>query len=544
MPSQPSSASEDRLLVCNCFKTMDLSDSGNALGNRLAAPVCSQLCRDEIGLFESAIADGQPFAVACTQEAPLFREIAEEADASDRVRFFNIRETAGWSETQENLTPKILALTAEADLQALQRPAPAKTLSSDGLCMIYGAGQAALDAALALEGILSVTLVLTSTDDVLLPPVLPFPIFCGHIRSLEGALGGFQVVLDGYAPMLPSSRRTPEFLLPKDGARSSCSVVIDLSGHTAPVTAPHKRDGYLRADPADPLAVSRVLHTAGELIGDFEKPVYVAYQSDICAHSHAGKTGCSKCLDACPAGAIHSLGTMIEVDPAICGGCGSCAVVCPTGAISYQYPYRDDLIDRVQALAGTFLNASGSHPELLIHSMDHGFNLISALARYGNGLPAHVLPLGLHTVTSFGHEAMITAFLAGFQRIFILADPKDAEELAALTFEMEMVRALLTGMGHSAEHRLTILTENDPDRLENALAANSPLPLGHQPARIAPKGSKRDVARLAITTLRTLPIHSRMLSISPLPRLMDRSQSTPTAARCAWPACRHARQAL
>ncbi|WP_417667013.1 4Fe-4S dicluster domain-containing protein [Roseibium sp.] len=504
MSSRELPASDERILLCNCFKTMDLDASAEALAARMAAPTCSQLCRDEVGTFEVALDAGGPLLVACTQEAPLFREIAEEAGAGDKVRFVNIRETAGWTGKRNHPAAKIQALIADADFQRDSRPAPSKPITSDGMCLVYGRGQAALDAALELEGDLSVTLVLTETDDLVLPAVLPFPVFSGRIRSLKGALGSFDVVLNGYAPMLPSSRGKPEFLMPRDGAKSNCSVVVDLSGETAPITAPHKRDGYLRAEPGDTAAIATALREAADLVGEFEKPLYVAYQADICAHGHAGKTGCSNCLDACPAGAIQSLGEKIEVDPAICGGCGSCAATCPTGAITYQYPYRADLLGRVQALLGTYTAAGGKNPVLLIHGNEHGTEVIGALARFGDGLPDNVLPLGLHAVTGFGHEAMMTAFLSGATRIVFLADPREADELAPLESEAALARALLAGMGHASEGRVVVLADSDPDNLEAAVAGPSISPVVSSPRRIVAAGGKRDVARLAITALHSV----------------------------------------
>ncbi|WP_417684354.1 4Fe-4S dicluster domain-containing protein [Roseibium sp.] len=504
MPANEPQVRDERLLLCNCFKTMDLTASAEALADRLAAPTCSQLCRDEIGTFETALGEGGRLLVACTQEAPLFREIAEEAEADDRVRFVNIRETAGWAAKGSNPTPKIRALIADAEFQKGMRPTPSKPINSDGMCLVYGRGQAALDAAMELEGDLSVTLVLTAIDDIVLPAVLPFPIFSGRIRSLSGALGSFEVVLNGYAPMLPSSRGKPEFLMPRDGAKSKCSVVVDLSGETAPITAPQKRDGYLRAEPSDTVAIAEVLREAATLVGEFEKPLYVAYQADICAHSHAGKTGCSNCLDACPAGAIQSTGEKIAVDPAICGGCGSCAATCPTGAITYQYPYRADLLGRVQTLLGTFIEASGktaNPPVLLLHGNDHGTEMIGALARFGDGLPDNVLPLGMHAITGFGHEAMITAFLAGARRIVLLADPKEADELLPIQNEAALAKALLAGMGHDAEDRIEILVTSDPDELANTLLVKAGSAIVESPRRIAAAGGKRDVSRLAISAL-------------------------------------------
>ena len=64
--------------------------------------------------------------------------------------------------------------------------------------------------------------------------------------------------------------------------------------------------------------------------------------ASICAHSVNGQTVCSRCIDACPAEAIVSIGERIEVNPNLCQGGGSCATVCPSGAIRYRYPNLRD----------------------------------------------------------------------------------------------------------------------------------------------------------------------------------------------------------
>jgi ferredoxin len=495
------SASQSRLLLCNCYKTMKLSDTADALSEQLAAPLCTELCRGELSVFETALGSGEPLLVGCTQEAPLFQEVADEADVGDMVDFVNIRETAGWTETRTPLAPKVRALLAEAELRDSARPTPIKAIESDGLCLVYGAGQAALDAALALEDNLSVSLVLSDPGDLILPSVLPFPIFKGKLASLQGSFGGFQVTLDGYAPMLPSSRGAPEFLMPRDGARSTCSLVVDLSGETPPLTAAHRRDGYFRAEPSDTAAIARVTREAAEMVGEFEKPLYVAYQEDICAHGYAGKTGCTKCLDACPAGAITSTGDKIAIDPGICGGCGSCAGHCPTGAISYQYPHRGDLLNRIQTLLGTYMSCGGKDPVLLVHSAERGGALINALARFGGGLPGHVLPLSLHAVTAVGHDALVTAFVAGAHRVVILCDPEISDEILPLEAESDLTRALLSGMGHDSDDRIDLVCSNDPDVLAEILNRPARPPVVEKAGRFSPVGGKRDVARMAISAL-------------------------------------------
>ena len=69
-----------KILLCNCGKTMNVDGAaiGAALGHDALA-VHTQLCRTDMAAYETALGGGGPLLVACTQEAPLFSEVAAEA---------------------------------------------------------------------------------------------------------------------------------------------------------------------------------------------------------------------------------------------------------------------------------------------------------------------------------------------------------------------------------------------------------------------------------------------------------------------------------
>ncbi|MDJ0931422.1 4Fe-4S binding protein [Breoghania sp.] len=228
------------------------------------------------------------------------------------------------------------------------------------------------------------------------------------------------------------------------------------------------------------------------MVGTFEKPLYVSYDANICAHSRSGR---------CPAGAVSDAGDAVAYDHGICAGCESCAASCPTGAVSYAYPRRADFAQRTQTLVTIYGEADGSHPVLLLHDETHGADLIATAARFGRGLPANVLPLGLHSIFQTGHETTLAAILNGAEHIVWLANPHKAEERPPLDAQIELAEALLAGFGHEAIGRLHVLEIVDPDAMEEMLYGLPARP-GAKPRRLATISGKRDMAHAVLGQLR------------------------------------------
>jgi hypothetical protein len=102
----------------------------------------TELCRKEMAAFEAAARGGE-CVVACTQEAPLFAEVAEGIGAKGDLKFVNIREVAGWSAEGKHATPKIAALLAAAELPEPE-PVPSVSYESGGHLLVIGPADVAV----------------------------------------------------------------------------------------------------------------------------------------------------------------------------------------------------------------------------------------------------------------------------------------------------------------------------------------------------------------------------------------------------------------
>ena len=489
-----------RLLVCNCNQTMPLDSATGALAQGDGAPfIHSALCRSQLGNFRDAVAAGGPLTVCCTQEAPLFGEIGQEGGLDEEaLTFVNIRERAGWSDEAAKAGPKIAALIAEASVAGA--PTTQVSLSSDGICLVYGKDQSALDAARQLSARLDVTLLLKESAGIVPPSLMDVPVFHGRITRSAGHLGAFEISVDDYAPANPASRDAFSFDRPRNGAVSKCDLILDLTGETPLFTGHDKRDGYFRPDPGDPVAVQKALFELSDMVGEFAKPRYVDFKPDLCAHSRSRKTGCSRCIDVCPAGAISPDGDVVAFDPYICGGCGACNSVCPTGAAHYAFPQTTTLVERLSVLMQAYADAGGRDAALFVHDPVDGSAMVDMAARFGRGLPAHVIPFAVTQVTQIGLDFLAAAFAFGVGRVVLHAHPRKQDEIGGLAGQIGLAETVLTGLGFDSG-RVELLIESDPDAVESRLWSME-RSAGVSPRFFLPLGGKREIMDTALAQLR------------------------------------------
>lgn len=502
-----------RILICSCDGTVPLGTEAIRCGCNSEPITATQLCGAELDRFRSIAAQDGPVTVACTQEAALFSDIAAQAGRVGSVQFANIRETAGWSSEGALAGPKMAALLAAAAEPAPD--VPFVKLESGGVILICGRDETALEAGNLLKDHLDVTVLIEPQATIAPPRKTIFPVAKGKVSTATGHLGAFEVTINEFAQSRPSSRNVLEFGPSRDGARSNCDIILDLTGGTAFFPASDLRDGYLRADPGSPVATLLAVVKARDLVGTFEKPRYITFDASLCAHSRSGVTGCTRCLDLCPTGAIAPAGDSVAIDPNICAGCGQCAAACPTGAASYALPSADALMRKLRAMIMTYSQAGGERAVVLVHDEPHGVPLIDALARFGDGLPAHVLPFAVSEITQVGLENIAAAFAYGASAMRFLLRDKPRHDVSGLRRTMALADPILSGLGFGP-NRVAAVETDDPDVLIAALRAIPLMPPAPRPASFRAVGRKKDVLRFALSELhRAAPVSADIIALPP-----------------------------
>ena len=354
------------------------------------------------------------------------------------------------------------SLPSDSAAQLARRDAIAKAMDSrqsttalvgyraTGLVLIVGPEPYALSVAEQLVG--KVTLAILATEGNNLSAGSEKPVFTREIggqiilvaaadlMDIGGYLGAFEVTVDvnGESQNLAGLMNLTS---------QTFDVILDL-GRKPAITLELPPPGYFAVS-ANRENMPKVLEEIAGLNGEFEKPQYVHYDPDICAHGERGIIGCTRCIDTCPAGAVISIGERVEVDVHRCHGMGSCSAGCPTGALTYAYPSLGDTMNGLRQALTAWRISGMPAPCILLYDSDSGAEYLrTGCADFPDG----VLPWRVEEIGSTGVEIWLSALAYGAVGIRILThELTPGAVLTTLAQQIELIRCLLEGLDYDGQ---------------------------------------------------------------------------------------------
>lgn len=251
--------------------------------------------------------------------------------------------------------------------------------------------------------------------------------------SLSGHMGNFQLTLTDQSGI---------------NTIISADMVLDLS-EAALIQSEILPPAYF-APQAD--EIEAVIDQMHDLVGVFTKPRFFDYDASICAHSRSGLTGCTHCIDACPADAIISIGEKVQVTPQLCQGGGACATACPSGAIRYNYPSLAFMLDRTRTLLKHYTEQGGDQACVVFFRAEYELPY---------ELDEHILPIACEELASTGAELWAATLSYGARQVILIADDTTpTKSLSTLEQQVATLKTQLQAMGY-AEKALQLVNSLD-----------------------------------------------------------------------------------
>ena len=343
--------------------------------------------------------------------------------------------------TDSNGQARRTAITDTVELSNLIPPTV--SYESRGNLLIIGAQDIITELAAQFSSLNSVTLLATSAVADSAPTALDSKIFFSNEVTISGYLGAFAVSCRVTDSLVNAYTNLAAVTIGGD----SFDLILDMSSeslmHTE-IPAP----GYYAVG-AGKVTLATVIETLPEMLGTFDKPKYFRLNNDLCAHSSRGVGGCTRCIDACPAGALSSNGHAIDINPFLCQGVGTCAMACPTEAISYALPEPEKTQNFIYRLLNNYQMAGGEKPTILFFGDRDRQTVAETLPL----LPSSVIPIALEELATIGIDTWFSALLYGAHQVLLATNtayiPVTIERV--LNDELDIAKTFLTALGFAGE---------------------------------------------------------------------------------------------
>ena len=342
--------------------------------------------------------------------------------------------------TDNNGRARLTAIAGTVELSNLIPPTV--SYESRGNLLIIGAYDTITALAPQFSTLNSVTLLATSAADAV-QMTNDSKVFFSNDVTITGYLGAFEVNCRVAGSLLNTDTNLAEVTI----GGTSFDLVVDMSA-----------DGFINTEIPAPgyypvgsgkATLADVIETLPDMLGTFDKPKYFRLNNDICAHSSRGVSGCTRCVDACPAGALSSNGHAIEINPFLCQGVGTCATACPTEAITYALPEPEKTQNFIYRLLNSYQMAGGEKPTVLFFGNRDEKTVTEKLPL----LPSNVIPIALEELATIGVDTWFSALVYGAHQVLLATNlayiPETIDRV--LNEELAIADTFLTEMGFEAQ---------------------------------------------------------------------------------------------
>jgi len=333
------------------------------------------------------------------------------------------------------------------------------------------------------------------------------PLIRGKIHRLGGFMGEFDATVK-----MNGEVRSVTSLTDLDGAGVDLVLDLDSPPHMSCERPPI---GYF-VPGSDPESRNRMMNELPDMVGEFEKPVFIFQTPGLCAHHRSGFTGCTRCIDCCPSHAVRSKDDGVEINHFLCQGCGTCATVCPTGALVDKDMQTGELLNVLRGKLQSFQPADSVNASVVFHESETSSRL---LMQINSQWPGPVIGQSVRDIGCVGMDIWLAVLASGAGRVILVSTPQTTQGmLQAIKKQIGYASSMLQGMGYPSG--CIILTDGEGP--ESATGSGSDKTehresnFSGRAAAVIPVQDRRETMRFAVGHL--YDQSPRLRSEVPLPK--------------------------
>lgn len=160
--------------------------------------------------------------------------------------------------------------------------------------------------------------------------------------------------------------------------------------------------------------ITRMLKTLWQV----ERPG-ITTNSARCSHAIHQRSTCTRCVDACPTGALV-FDEGLKLDVGRCRECGTCAAVCPTAALEARSPTDDQLLGEVRETSAARRPVTFACEPMRPESFGGQVISVPCLGRLDESILLAALALGapaVHLLAAECHQCMFASARGVVERV-------------------------------------------------------------------------------------------------------------------------------